>query len=88
MKTMPLATAKATLSQLVKRLGEDAQEIIITKNGKPAAVLISPEEFENFRETAEILANPELMSDIAKGVRELKSGKAKVMTVDELFGKA
>ena len=86
MKTLPLSEAKTQLSKLVARIEKDAQQIVITKNGKPAAILISPDEFESFRETCEILANPELMHDIVQGIKDIKAGKAKFMTLDELFG--
>lgn len=86
MKTLPLSEAKAQLSKLVAGIEKNSQEIIITKNGKPAAVLVSPDDFESYRETCEILANPELMRDIIKGIKDIKAGKAKTMTLDELFG--
>ena len=39
------------LRGLVEALQATDEEIVITKNGKPAAVLVSPDEFESWRET-------------------------------------
>lgn len=87
-RTLPLSEAKAHLSQLVADIVRRDDEIIITRNGKPAAVLMSPEEYESWRETQEIKRDPELMREIRKGMRQLERGKSKVYhNLDELFGK-
>ncbi len=45
MKTLSLSEAKMKLSALVDSLNITGEEIMITKNGAPAAVLVSPDEF-------------------------------------------
>ena len=47
---VPLADFKARTSQLFRRLREEQRPLVITQNGKPAAVLITPEEFDRIRE--------------------------------------
>ena len=47
---VPLNDFKARASQLFRQLREGQRPLIITQNGKPAAVLISPEEFDRIRE--------------------------------------
>ena len=61
------------------------EEIIITKNGSPAAVLISPDEYESLKETIAIRSDSSLMSDIKKGLKALKNKKARLYTLEELF---
>ena len=51
MKTLSLSEVKMKLSGLVEAVQATDEEIVITKNGKPAAVLVSPDEFESWRET-------------------------------------
>jgi prevent-host-death family protein len=51
MKTLSLSEAKMKLSGLVDKVSKTDEEIVITKNGSPAAVLISPDEFESLKET-------------------------------------
>lgn len=47
---VPLNDFKARASQLFRKLREGQRPLIITQNGRPAAVLISPEEFDRIRE--------------------------------------
>ena len=57
MKTLSLSEAKMKLSKLVETVSSTDEEVVITKNGRPAAVLVSPEEFESLQETAAIRAD-------------------------------
>ena len=84
MRVLPLAEAKARLSQLVADLEANDDEITITKNGRAAAVLLSHEEFESWRETLEILADDELRNEVRKGIRALEGGRAKAYGSREL----
>jgi prevent-host-death family protein len=85
MKTLSLSEAKMKLSGLVDKVSKTDEEIVITKNGSPAAVLISPDEFESLKETIAVRGDTSLMSEIKKGLRSLKSKKAKLYTLEELF---
>jgi PHD/YefM family antitoxin component YafN of YafNO toxin-antitoxin module len=58
---------------------------VITKNGRPAAVLVSPEEFESLKETIAVRSDLALMKEIKKGVRALRMKNAKLYTLEELF---
>ena len=84
METLSLSEAKMKLSELIARVQSTDIEIVITKNGKPAAVLVSPDEFEGWRETISIKADGDLMGEIKKGLASLKK-KSKVYTLEELF---
>jgi prevent-host-death family protein len=84
METLSLSEAKMKLSELIAKVQSTDAEIIITKNGRPAAVLVSPDEFEGWRETIAIKADGDLMSEIKKGITALKR-KPKVYTLEELF---
>ena len=88
-RTLPLSEVKINLSKLVADVARRGDEIIITRNGKPAAVLMSAEEYDSWKETQEIKKDPELMREIRKGLRELEKGKAKTYdNLDELFGES
>jgi prevent-host-death family protein len=84
MKILSLSEAKMKLSELVEAVYSTDEEIVITKNGRPAAVLVSPEEFESWKETIEIASSPDLMEEIKQGVVALKK-KSKLYTLEELF---
>lgn len=85
MKTLPLSEVKMKLSELVAQVADRDEEITITRNGRPAAILISPEEFESWKETLAIKADKELMAEIRAGLKKLKRTK-KTYTVEEIFG--
>lgn len=85
MKTLSLSEAKMKLSGLVQAVRDTDEEIVITKNGAPAAVLISPEEFESLKETIAVRSDAALSKEIRKGLRLLKEKEARLYTLDELF---
>ncbi len=83
-RTLPLSEAKARLSQLVADLEVNEEELIITRNGRPAAVLISVDEFASWQETREVQRDPALMREIKRGLRQLAKGQR--FTFEEVFG--
>jgi prevent-host-death family protein len=85
MKTLSISEAKMKLSGLVEVVRATDEEIVITKNGSPAAVLLSPDEYESLKETSAVRSDVRLMSEIRKGLKELKSKKTRLYTLDELF---
>ena len=86
MKTLPLSEAKAKLSNLVERVGTHDEEVVITKNGRAAAVLVSPSEFDCWKETVVVRNDAALMREIGSGLAALKRRKAKLCTLEELLG--
>lgn len=84
MKTLPLAEVKAKLSRLLDRVAETDEEILITRNGRPAAVLVSPDEYEAWKETQAIRSDRELMTEIRRGLRALRRG-GRIYTLEELL---
>jgi len=85
MKTLSLSEAKMKLSALVDAVKGTDEEVVITKNGVPAAVLVSPDEFESWRETIAIRFDAEHMDEIRRGLAALKEGQARLYTLDELL---
>ncbi len=86
MKTLSLSEAKMKLSGLVEAVQTMDEEVVITKNGSPAAVLVSPDEFESWKETLAVRADAELMDEIKGGLKSLKAKKARLYTLEELLG--
>ena len=85
MKALSVSEAKMKLSGLIDTVNATDEEIMITKNGRPAAVLVSPEEFESLKETVAVRSDLSLMKEIKKGLRALKMKKSNLYTLDELF---
>ena len=84
METLSLSEAKMKLSELIAKVQSTDTEVVITKNGRPAAVLVSPDEFEGWRETIAIKSDADLMAEIKKGISTLKK-KSRVYTLEELL---
>jgi antitoxin YefM len=64
MEMTSLADAKARLSELVATVAGTWERVVITKNGRPVAVLMSVEDLEALVETLEVLSDPEAMTAI------------------------
>lgn len=84
-KTLPISEVKTHLPALVRGAADRGDEIIITRKGRPAAVLLSMEELEGLRETLEIMSDPKLMAQIRRGEAYFRKG-GKGYTIEEVFG--
>ena len=85
-KTLTVSEAKARLSELVANVQQTEEELVITRNGRPAAVLMSAEEFESLKETQEIKKDSALMKEIKQGLSQLEKGQR--FSFDEVFGQS
>ena len=85
MKTLSLSEAKMKLSALVEEVRGTDQEVVITRNGVPVAVLVSPDEFESWRETVAIRLDQESLSEIREGLAAVEEGRSGLYTLEELF---
>ena len=74
-ETIPLAEAKAHLSELVDRTLREHERFVVTRNGVPAAVLLSPEDLESLEETVDILQDDELLESIRTSRRQAAAGE-------------
>jgi antitoxin YefM len=84
MKVLPLSEVKMKLRQLVEEVSSLDEEITITRNGKPVAIIVSPDAFDSWQETLAIRADAELMAEIRRGLEDIKK-KRKLYTLEELF---
>ena len=74
-KTVPFTEARAKLSELLDELEARHEHVIITRNGRPAAVLVSTDEQEVLEETLEILQDEELLQALHESHEDVKSGR-------------
>ena len=85
MKTLALSEVKAKLSRLIDDVTSRDEEIVITRNGIPTAVIVSADEYGSWQETLAVRADAELMRDILEGLRALKEERSRLYTLEELF---
>jgi prevent-host-death family protein len=83
-KTLPISEVKARLPELVTGVEEREEEIVVTRKGKPAAVLVNYGEYERLRETIDVLSDADLMKQIRRS-RRFYAGGGKGLSVEDTF---
>ncbi len=81
---MSITEAKTRLLDLIRALKEKDDIVAITKNGVPAAVLLSVEKFEGLLETIDILSDEKAVKSLRRSLREARAGRW--VKHDEVFG--
>jgi antitoxin YefM len=73
-RTLPLATVKAHLSEIVGQVEAEHDRVILTRNGRAAAIIMSPDDLEALEETLDLLSKPKALEEIQTARRELEAG--------------
>ncbi len=73
--TLPFSEAKAHLSELAERVEREHERILVTRNGRPSFVLVSPDDLESLEETLDILRDPDLVASLARSRSEATRGE-------------
>lgn len=84
MKTLPLTEAKGRFSRIVDEIADRDERVLITRKGRPAALMLNPDEFERLLATLDILSDPEMMAQIARSGHALAAGRHRTYRRDEL----
>ena len=84
-KILPISEVKARLPELVTGVEEREEEVIVTRNGRPAAVLVNHAELARLRETLDALSDPDLMNQIQQSRAFYASG-GKGVSFEDTFG--
>ena len=72
---MPFSEVKAHLSELADRVELQHDRILVTRNGRPSFVLLSPDDLESLEESLDIVRDDELMESLRRSRREAAEGK-------------
>ena len=73
--TLPFSEVKAHLSEMADRVESQHDRILVTRNGRPSFVLMSPEELESIEETLDIMSDGELVESLRRSLQEAAEGK-------------
>lgn len=84
-ETRSLADVKAHLSEIIDLVESHHERVIITRNGRPAAVLLSPDDLEALEETLDLLSAPGALEEIHAAEKDLAEGD--YLTAAELRAK-
>jgi prevent-host-death family protein len=82
---LPLAEVKAKFSEMVDRVERQHDRITVTRNGRPAAVLMSADDLAALEDTLELLSDPAAMADIEQARRDVVAGNT--VSADEIRAK-
>lgn len=73
---VPMAEFKAHAAHWFRRVAENNQPVVLTQNGRPAGVLLSPADFDR------LVERERFFTDVAAGVADLDAGRT--VTTEEL----
>ena len=81
-KVVAFTDARATLSELLDVVEREQEHVVITRKGRPVAIVMSVDEWESWEETIEILSDPEAMEALRASEEDVKAGR--LYTLDEV----
>lgn len=84
-ETLPLAEIKARLSEIVDRVEREHERVVLTRAGRPAAVIMSLADLEALEDTLDLLSDPRALKEIKSGRDDI--ARDRVMTADEVRAK-
>lgn len=64
MSTQSLRDVRDHLSEVIDRVEHQHERVVVTRNGKPAAVIVSPDDLAQLQETIDVLSDPQALADI------------------------
>ncbi len=70
-KTVPVREFRANLGELLSDVADRRDHVVVSRRGRPAAVLVPIDEYEALEETAEILSDPDALAALEAGLAEL-----------------
>lgn len=82
MDTVPLSEAKAKFSKYIDHVADQQDRVVVTRNGRPAAVLVNPDDLESLEETLAVLSDRPLLAQIQAGLRAADDGD--LLSSDEI----
>ncbi|MGQ0812448.1 MAG: type II toxin-antitoxin system Phd/YefM family antitoxin [Nitrospiraceae bacterium] len=84
-KTLPISEVKAKLPELVAGVQDREEEVVVTKTGRPAAVIINFAGYERFKETIDVLCDPALMRQVKRSQGFYEKNR-KGLSFEDVFG--
>lgn len=82
---MALKDVKDHLSEVVDQVEREHDRVVITKHGRPAAVVVSIDDLASLEETLDIASRPALMKQIRASLDEFAADEAEILTKDDIL---
>jgi len=74
-KTVPVREFRSNLGALLSDVADRRDHVLVTRNGRPAAVLVPVDEYDALEETAEILSDSDALAALETGLSEVERGE-------------
>ena len=84
-RILPISAVRTRLPELVTGVEDREEEIVVTRKGRPAAVLVNHAEYERLKETVDVLSDPKLMRQIRASRRFYTAGR-RGLSFEDVFG--
>jgi len=84
MRTMTYSETRAHFAEVLNRVADDREEVVVTRSGREDVVIVSREDYESLRETAYLLRNPANARRLLAAVRRLEDGGGEVHDLAEV----
>lgn len=81
-KSVPVRELRGNLSKLLSDVADRRDHVLVTRNGRPAAVLVPIDEYESLEETADLLSDPDALAALEAGLAELT--RDETVTLEDL----
>ena len=81
-RIIPFTEARARLTELLDDVEARHEHIVITRKGRPAAVVVSPEEWDAIEETLEVLQDEKTLTALRESEEDVKAGR--LFSLDEV----
>ncbi len=75
MRVIPVTQVKAKINEYIEAVRDTRDQITITKNGAPAAVLIGVDEWESIQETLHWLSQPDVVESVRQSEADVAAGR-------------
>jgi len=78
-KSVSLKKLRPKLPKIMEEIDSKMDRFIVTKRGKPIALIMSIDDYESLLETLDVLSDKKLMKRIKQAERDIKRGNVKTL---------
>jgi len=78
MRTMTYSQTRAHFAEVLNRVADDREEVVVTRSGREDVVIVSREDYESLRETAYLLRNPANARRLLAAISRLEDGGGEI----------
>ena len=78
-KSVSLKKLRPKLPKIMEEIDSKMDRFIVTKRGKPIALIMSIDDYESLLETLDVLSDKKLMKRIKQAEKDIKRGNVKTL---------